>query len=125
MTIQTTRWRPDTCKCIMEYQWDDTVPQDQRTHSVSKIVEACPIHTGQPDKETHYNIVKDENQSKNKAVGLLVKTFAKLDGGAEEIKWRFDENRNIILSHPALNAADKAIFTALNKSEIKKQVSIE
>ena len=125
MTIQHTTWSPDTCKCEIEYEWDDTVSQELRTHNVSKVIKACAIHAAQPSKESHYVEVLDENQSKNKAIGLLVKTIAKLDGGENEVKWRFDENRDVILSHPLLTQKDKDDMNALDKSDIKKQVRIE
>lgn len=32
MAIQTTRWSPDTCNCVILYQWDDALPDDQRVH---------------------------------------------------------------------------------------------
>jgi hypothetical protein len=31
--IQTTTWRPDTCKCVITYQWDDTISENARTHT--------------------------------------------------------------------------------------------
>ena len=123
--IQKTLWSPDTCGCSLEYSWDDSVPQELRTHSISKVIKACPIHSHHPDKESHYADVLSENQSKNKAVGLLVKTIAKLDGGQDEVKWRFDDKRDLILSHPLLNQKDKDDMNALDKSTIGKKVSFE
>ena len=125
MALQKTLWSPDTCGCQIEYSWDDTVPQEQRTHSVSKILKACPIHSHHPDKESHYQDILDENQSKNKAIGLLIKTFAKLDGGQDEIKWRFKADRSIVLSHSLLTQADKDTANALPKTGIKKSVRVE
>ena len=133
MTIQRTLWSRDTCdptgenkfSCQIEYEWDDTVPQDQRTHTVSQIIKTCPIHQHHIDKVAHYQDVLDENQSKNKAIGLLIKTFVKLDGGQDEIKWRFEEDRTIVLSHPLLTQKDKDDANALDKSDIKKSVRIE
>ena len=125
MTIQKTLWSPDTCGCQIEYEWDDTVPQDQRTHTVSLIVKACPIHSHHTDISTHYDDVLGENQSKNKAIGLLVKTFKKLDGGQDEIKWRFEADRSIVLSHPLLTQADKETMNTLPKPDIIKKVKVE
>ena len=125
MTIQKTLWRPDTCDCKIEYQWDDTVPPDQRTHTVSSIVKACPIHSHHTDIATHYDDVLGENQSKNKAIGLLIKTFEKLDGGQNEIKWRFEADRSIVLSHPLLTQVDKDMVNALPKLDIIKKVKVE
>lgn len=125
MTIQKTTWSPDTCKCTLEYEWDDAVPQELRTHTIANVVKACPIHDHHTDKIAHYDDVMAENQSKNKAIGLLCKTIGKLDGGQNEVKWRFDKDRNIILSHPLLTQKDKDDMNTLNKPDIKKQVSFE
>lgn len=32
MPFRTTRWEPDTCDCVVEYDWDDAVSQDTRVH---------------------------------------------------------------------------------------------
>ena len=125
MTIQRNLWSPDTCGCQIEYEWDDSVPQEQRIHSASKIVKACSIHQHHNDKDAHYQDVLDENQSKNKAVGLLIKTFKKLDGGQDEITWRFEDDRSLVISHPLLTQKDKDDANALSKDDIVKQVRIE
>lgn len=33
--IQTTTWRPNTCKCVISYTWDDAVPPALRVHTYS------------------------------------------------------------------------------------------
>ena len=65
MTIHTTRWRPDTCSCIVEYTWDDEVPAEQRTHTVSNYIKTCDFHLQLPDNDQKWNTVKEENQRKN------------------------------------------------------------
>lgn len=63
MALKTTRWRPDTCGCEVEYQWDDSVPQDQRTHALSRVVKQCANHQGTPAQV--FSAVVDENPRKN------------------------------------------------------------
>ena len=158
--IQKTLWSPDTCdptgenkfSCQIEYQWYDTVPQDQRTHTVSEIIKVCPIHAHHLTKEAHYQDVLDENRSKNKAIGLLVKKIPKLeaylaqeeqeeivlrtmdDGSVfsykrkkpnEQVKWRFEADRSIVLSHSLLTQVDKETMNALPKLDIIKKVKVE
>lgn len=126
MALHKNSWRPDTCDCELEYEWDDSVPQEERVTTISSILKACPIHAHHGDNiEGHYSDVLAENQSKNQAIGLLVKTLGKLDGGAEEISWRFNPDRSIVLSHPALTKQDKETMNALEKTDISKQVSFE
>lgn len=50
-----TRWQPDTCECIIEYNDDGTL---------SKVVKACDAHDGD-DEETVFQTVKEENPRKN------------------------------------------------------------
>lgn len=121
--IQKTLWSPDTCECQIEYQWDDAVAQEDRVHTVSRVLKACPIHDHHADIDAHYEDVLKENQSKNKAIGLLVKTLPKLDGGENEIQWSFDKDRNVILSHPLLTQADIDIMNTVDKTEISKEIN--
>lgn len=72
MAIQTTRWSPDTCGCIIEYSWDDSVPQNSRTHSLANYVRRCSVHAVQADDGTRYNTINEENPRKNIAHQLIV-----------------------------------------------------
>ena len=38
MTVKTTRWSPDTCGCVLEYSWDDALPQEARVHVYADTV---------------------------------------------------------------------------------------
>ena len=64
MVTKITRWSPDTCECILEYTWDDSVPEDQRVHTPTSIVNKCSEHSGLSDSNTH-DAVKEENPRKN------------------------------------------------------------
>lgn len=32
MALRTTRWKPDTCGCVIVYEWDDALDENARTH---------------------------------------------------------------------------------------------
>ena len=119
--IQITRWSPDTCNCKIDYTWDDTIPQDQRVHTMRSVV-PCAIHVGQAEPEAYQNVLS-ENQSKNMAIGLLVLNVPTLKDRASEVIWSFNIDRSINLSHPELTKQDKDFLNALAKPEIVKQVS--
>lgn len=107
MSKHITRWSPDTCGCVLDYEWDDSVPQDQRTHAISEVVKACPNH--QDTAEKVYEKVKDENTTKNRVLGEIMESVPALveevidDNGniskrfkrGMEPKWSFDENRQL------------------------------
>ena len=60
MTIQITKWGFDTCPCVIEYSWDDTVPQSSRTHTLSNYIIKCPAHINLSDINA-YNACLNEN----------------------------------------------------------------
>jgi len=64
MAIKTTRWSPDTCSCILEYTWDDSLPQDQITTTLSNINQKCSAHNGLSNTDT-WNAITEENPRKN------------------------------------------------------------
>ena len=70
MTIKVTRWSPDTCKCVIDYSWDDTDLQESRIHKLSNIISICPEHIGLGDI-SNYNACVKENTGKNIALGLI------------------------------------------------------
>src|SRR4030095_8644469 len=67
MVINTTRWSPDTCECVLEYDWDSTVTEDNRVHTLSNYVSVCPAHQGLADHQARWNTILEENPRKNNA----------------------------------------------------------
>ena len=53
-----TRWQPDTCECIIDYNEDGTL---------SKVVKACDAHDGDTEDKIFQN-VKEENPRKNNSL---------------------------------------------------------
>ncbi len=72
VNINTTQWSPDTCDCIIEYQWDRDLPADQRVHILSRYVNRCAIHAVQADDTTRWNTILEENPRKNQALQLII-----------------------------------------------------
>ena len=72
MAIQTTRWSPDTCGCILEYTWDDSVPAASRVHTISRAVNVCNAHTGLVSLTDVWNNILPENQRKNLTYSQLL-----------------------------------------------------
>jgi hypothetical protein len=61
------RWSPDSCGCVIDIEWDDSVPVEQRSHVAKNIVSRCPAHQQGhfTDHHEHYDIILKENQRKN------------------------------------------------------------
>lgn len=135
--IKITTWKPDTCECEIHYQWDDSVPEDQRVHvpidsftdSQGKIrqTKKCQHHN-KHDLHTAHAKILEENQGKNfarqhildslpevadvktDADGNQVKEFKK----GNEFSFSFDENRQLQVEVKGLNAKNKTdLRTAL------------
>ncbi len=68
MVTKITRWSPDTCGCVIEYSWDDSVPSDSRVHSLSTYVNKCAAHNILATDTDRYNTVLEENPRKNQAL---------------------------------------------------------
>ncbi len=116
-----TTWHPDTCGCVIDYEWDDAIPHDQRVHTAVKT-ELCEAHKGiGSDKRLAHETVVDENQRKNKTLAKIQENFpdsvnevTQPDGQVHktfkpghEPEWHFDENRKLIVKMPKFDAAKK------------------
>ena len=66
--IHTTQWSPDTCDCIIQYDWDADLPADQRVHTASKSIRKCSFHSAVADLTPHFNVLMDENPRKNQTL---------------------------------------------------------
>lgn len=127
--IHTTRWSPDTCGCVIEYEWDDTLPDEARVHTDKSIVK-CQYHSGLDDVSAHAK-VKKENTSKNIAHGHILDISPELtqdvtdkDGNIhKEFKsgirydWSFDADRNLVIY--LVGATKKQKDDALNSVKVK------
>lgn len=105
--IHTNRWRPDTCGCVIEYQWDDSVSEDKRVHT-PKNVSPC-LHHKSGTKEEKFDKVVEENQRKNKFLSHIMENMpevveerSNVDGSISkrlkdsiEYTWSFDDQRNL------------------------------
>ena len=115
-----TRWHPDTCKCVIEYSWDEDLPAEQRIHTYFSTIKDCPEHSGLGN--TIYDVITEESQRKNKVYGELIKladvgedVLNESGDTVRQIKkgltydWNFDIARNLEVRVLGLNLkiADK------------------
>lgn len=92
---QVTRWSPDTCGCILEYEWDDALEPSARTHSFKKAVHLCEHHKALV-ADRAYDAVLSENTRKNQTFGLAKKDNPDLE--LDNFTWSFEgtgENRQL------------------------------
>jgi hypothetical protein len=128
----TTRWSPDTCDCILEYEWDTQLTEDTRTHKFTTFIHKCDSHAGLAGDAVHYQHVLDENKTKNQFVGILIThvprltaPLAQTDGTivtqlkpSVHLNWSFtgsDGNRQLLVS---LGGATLTTFEASSLSAL-------
>lgn len=68
--MKVTRWSPDTCRCVFEYEWDETTKEDNRTHTLKTVVNRCSEHA--LADQALFDAVIDENKTKNAVVTEII-----------------------------------------------------
>lgn len=99
MALHTTRWYPDTCGCVIDYEWDDTVPEDARIHSLTSMSVCCAAHVALAPPVA-FNTVMEENRRKNQALAIAQGLLPGLVQA--ECQWEFDPQRRLQVRFPRL-----------------------
>ena len=102
MALKTTRWRPDTCECVIDFTWDSDQPEASRTHTFSGFERQCALHVGHVD----WSSVQEENQRKNVAVGLAA-THRGTPGNSDGVAWGFTADRTLQIAVQGMSAGQK------------------
>lgn len=100
MVINVTRWYPDTCSCVIEYEWDSEQNEDERVHKFKSIVGVCPDHTSLSGDGLFQSVLK-ENRMKNMLLPEIQNIVPDFDND-KHYKWSFDKTRTlkVNLAHP-------------------------
>lgn len=126
--IKITQWSPDTCGCVVDFIWSLDDPENDRKHHFHRTHRCCGTHKAIADKgkQLHHAEVFAENTFKNVAVGFAAdqvngesdderekrRVAEEQSGqrdatkiGAADVGWSFDDQRQLVLSHPRLTDA--------------------
>lgn len=133
--IKTTIWRPDTCECEIEYEWDTSSSEDQRMHFLKKM-KRCNHHDEQDS--VAFEKVKDENKRKNRFISELVESSKEI---SEEVvqegksikqlrkdflyKWSFDEERNLLVDLSDFPVSTKNLAKSISRDKFGSKVKIK
>lgn len=106
MRMTKNIWKPDTCGCILEFEFDADEPAGTRVHTPTECKRACLHHPNDEGHVKHYEKVLKENQLKNRA---LEDVKTQVDPSVKDkVEWSFDEDRNVVITLPA-SEKDKGI----------------
>lgn len=86
--ITINRWKPDTCRCVIEQWFDDDAKP--RVVAYANILDTCPEHTA--TGETLWNALNGENQRKNAALAI-VEALTSLETREDRTTWAFTSIR--------------------------------
>lgn len=90
--IRSTIWKPDTCKCVVEYNWDDSVELTPETTTVKNAIHKCEYHNHILDNELWLDTLFAENQNKNRVINALIEKFPD-----KNFNFIYDNNRKLII----------------------------
>ena len=113
----TTRWKPDTCKCVLEYDGID----ENGDYINPVLVAQCDEHKALGHSGVHaFHRSKEDNQLKNVSIAAL----EELGHNPTEIDFAYDKDFNLSLKLPSRESTARKI-TALNhlKSKFTKAQS--
>ncbi len=128
--IKVTTWRPDTCDCEIEYEWDADLDGSVRTHVLKQINKVCEAHKTLSIGE-QWNAAMDENTRKNKVLGRVIENFPELteteikEDGSEikqlkrgtQYNWSFDKDRNLEVEITGMTPTQKVALKTVTDSE--------
>ena len=107
MAIKITRWSPDTCPCVIDYEWNDAVPQEARVHVANAIIEACAAHAAVTVPAAHLALVLEENQRKNIFNGDLA---GRIDLSGRIVDYVYDAARILLVRIEPLTGPERALL---------------
>lgn len=117
--IKSQIWRPDTCGCEIEQEYDYSTQTP--TFVSGKHLKRCDVHPSHK-----YDDILNENQKKNKVLYEILSNYTEIqkvnDNGSIVFKdgfspdWSFDIDRNLVINLPSiLNNKKAAIQSLLSK----------
>lgn len=138
MAIKVTTWRPDTCGCVIQYEWDDSLSNDLRVHTGKNIEKTCESHKNIIEAKELYIQLTEENQRKNlflkeviDTIPTLKETKVKEDGSVEErlkkgvtYEYLFDDKRNLVVDFKG-EVVDKNVLKLISSSKFQDKVIVK
>ena len=124
-------WRPDTCDCEFEQEFDYDVKPPALVGAIA--TRTCQFHNGD------HNLVLAENQTKNMVLGKILELHPELtDDVIEkgriagrvlkdiyEYKWSFDKDRNLEVEFTGVNKLTSPIDVTIAQQFPDKNIIVK
>lgn len=117
MSLRTEEFRPDTCRCVLELQYDPDLPLDQIETSIvaTRVIRRGPEHPTQAA-----NDIWEENKLKN-GVRDIIATFSR--GASSEVTLAI--RTNVLTMTVPLSVRESAYLATVSNAESQKAAGIE
>lgn len=96
MATITNVWSPDTCRCQIEFTWDDTQDSMSRVHTYSRTIATCAAHAGLASLSAQLDTVLDRNRRKNLTYTQLLTVLASVTVEQYAGLWSYDAAQNVL-----------------------------
>lgn len=131
MAIKVIQWSPDTCECVLEYEYDTEDTKTNKTFTGRNVISACPRHSGAASPNATFGQVLADNNVKNNTLRAIMDNFpaltevrdpdnpedgVRLKSGAVSYVLRLD--RVYELTIPDLTQAEKDQAQSIINSEV-------
>ena len=67
--LHTTRWKPNTCDCIIFFSWDDAQSDETRVLTATDECIPCSLHTEAANPAALFEVVKAHNTNNQSGQG--------------------------------------------------------
>ena len=125
--MKTTTWSPDTCACVIEFEWDEKVPSVSRVHTHKRTVKFCPEHAAVADGAPLFSTILSENRMKNDVL-QVVATAERTRGNTVDdaemaTRWRWSTTGRVLeITGTRLNARTDAATALATKYGTKVRI---
>ena len=98
MAVQINTFAPETCFCVVQESYDDSIPENRRIHSLLAVLHRGTEHANVQD-DSLFPVLVEESNRKRVAVDIAkIATGVSLD----RIHWAFTEGRLLQISFTGL-----------------------
>lgn len=121
--LRQQRWTPDTCAnsatgdaCVLIEEWDDSLPEAERTHHFVRAEKLCSHHAARhgEDKPAAYAANRGENFRKNRVIAAIMEEYPAL---ADNVEFSFTPERLLKIASRLRN------LTTTQKNRIRTKLA--